>query len=782
MKHIVRRAVLIAAFLTGIVAVDCAAQVITGIAPFGSYGGGPFDSVNLANLNTHFEIPVVNKPGRGIPFTYSLKYDSSIWYPATSNGIQVWTPVTNFGWPAQQELAQGKIYSTAFTHVCYDPDTDTDIESQHWKYTGFKDSSGTMHPISLDISDGACNQNNTSGSAIATDGSGYTLYAIDGNASVTSRTGWGIFPGTNSGPYLIDSNGNEISVDLSTGQYTDTLGTTALTVTGIGTADSPLTFSYPNPNGGQSAVVENYTTFQIKTNFGCSGISEAHYTNVPLVTNITMPDGSSYTITYEPTPGYSGYYTGRIQSVALPTGGTIQYSYTGPNNGIVCADGSASGLTRTLTPGGQWTYTRNQVSRCTAQVPACAQWTTTVTDPQSNQTQLDFQGLYETSRASYQGAVGGTLLQTLVSCYNGNSTDCDTTAVTEPVLPKSVTLELPDGQQSKVTLSANNAYGLISELDVTDFGNGAPGRTLRSELMGYAGWEGPLGYVFRPHAFVVYTAGGTSTKSTYTTYTYDESTPTSTTSPQLGAPAVVRGNPTTVTQCITSDQYGCTGATLSRHYTYYDTGNLKTASDANGAVTTYSYAGDSCGNSFPTSISEPLNLSRSITWNCAGGVATQITDENGNNVSATYADPNFWRPTALIDQLNYQANINYVGQTAVESALLFNSGNSVSDVLRTLDGLGRPILSQRLQAPGATTYDTTQTDYDNLGRLVRSTMPFAAAAGGTSSTAPSVTTSYDALGRPLTVKDAAGGNGFLHVHKQRRIRNNQREPDVSKAT
>jgi len=33
-------------------------QVATGTPPFGSFGGGPFDVVNLGNLNVHFSIPV----------------------------------------------------------------------------------------------------------------------------------------------------------------------------------------------------------------------------------------------------------------------------------------------------------------------------------------------------------------------------------------------------------------------------------------------------------------------------------------------------------------------------------------------------------------------------------------------------------------------------------------------------------------------------------------------------------------------------------------------------
>jgi len=59
------------------------AQLITGTPPFGSFSGGPFDTVNLANLDVHFAIPILNNGGRGLPFSYALTYDSLVWTPTT---------------------------------------------------------------------------------------------------------------------------------------------------------------------------------------------------------------------------------------------------------------------------------------------------------------------------------------------------------------------------------------------------------------------------------------------------------------------------------------------------------------------------------------------------------------------------------------------------------------------------------------------------------------------------------------------------------------------------
>src|SRR2546429_6261125 len=56
---------------------------------------------------------------------------------------------------------------------------------------------------------------------------------------------------------------------------------------------------------------------------------------------------------------------------------------------------------------------------------------------------------------------------------------------------------------------------------------------------------------------------------------------------------------------------------------------MNTSTDSNNNTTTYTYGTSSCGNSFPTTISMPLSLSRSQTWNCNGGLTASQTDENG---------------------------------------------------------------------------------------------------------------------------------------------------------
>lgn len=73
-------------------------QVQTGLYPFGPSESYGFDTINPANLNVHFEIPIMTKPGRGgTSFTYSLEYDSSIWGLVGIEGQGSWEPAPNWG-------------------------------------------------------------------------------------------------------------------------------------------------------------------------------------------------------------------------------------------------------------------------------------------------------------------------------------------------------------------------------------------------------------------------------------------------------------------------------------------------------------------------------------------------------------------------------------------------------------------------------------------------------------------------------------------------------------
>jgi RHS repeat-associated protein len=240
-------------------------------------------------------------------------------------------------------------------------------------------------------------------------------------------------------------------------------------------------------------------------------------------------------------------------------------------------------------------------------------------------------------------------------------------------------------------------------------------------------------------------------------YAYDSgSVITTSGTPQHISITGSRGNATTI------NFFYQTGRALVRGYTYYDTGNVSVATDVNSAQTTYTYGSASCGNSFPTSVAEPMSLSKSITWNCTGGVETSVTDENGEISAVGYTDPYFWRPNSVTDQETNTTNIDYTtasGSTdaAIETSLVVGSG-STSDFRLTLDGLARSLVSQVKESPTSGNYDSIETDYDVVGRGSRTSLPYSATSGSVNSSAPGRNATYDTLNRTTQVTDSSGLN------------------------
>src|SRR2546426_8256419 len=293
------------------------------------------------------------------------------------------------------------------------------------------------------------------------------------------------------------------------------------------------------------------------------------------------------------------------------------------------------------------------------------------------------------------------------TCYNGNLTNCNTMAVNLPITRRTVTTSV-GGLQSK-TDNFYNSYGLPTEVDVYAYGSGAPGGLVRKTVIAYATLGNNI--VDRPSSITVYKSDGL-TVAAQTTLSYDQTavTPTSGT-PQHVAVSGSRGNLTTATYTTQGT------STISRTFTYFDTGNVKSATDTNGAVTNYTYNSTGCANSLLTNISLPLSLSRSMVWNCTGGVVTSATDENSNQTTYSYNDSNYWRLTSVTPPGTPATAISYsTNPFVIESTLNFNGTTSTVDSRRTFDGLGRGQIVQRRQAQGSTSYDSVETDYDSVGR------------------------------------------------------------------
>ena len=520
------------------VALSMQGQTATGVPPFSSTVGGP-DIINLGSLNSHLCVPIIRKPGRGIPFTYSLCFDNSIWYPVGASGSQNWQPVQNWGWQAQTSAVVGYIAFTGSSGYC----GQWNGHGMDYRYftifafTAYVDQQGTSHPVGgsgalvVETSSGSVNcgpnyPGNASG--VTNDGSGITL-SVSANPSgtVTLRNGSTINPplqATTGAGKMTDDNGNYVSTP-GNGTFTDTLGLTALTISG--TAPSNTTYQYTDSNGSPQTIMVSYTpSTPVQTNFNCSGISQYGPTNTYLISKITLPDNSYYQFGYETTPPgtgvVSGAVTGRLASIGLPTGGTISYTYPdAATNGIVCSDGSTSALTR-QTPDGITRYTRTNVSG--------TDWYTLATDATTaqNQSLIWFQasanGYYETRRRIYSGTAPvpptvGSPLRTVDTCYNTAAPDCTATALTLPITEQDVYTTLDNGSQSRIRSLFDSTYGRLLETDEYDFGANT---ATRKTIISYAANEPP------DRVGSTQITDGNGSQQALTTYGYDAGTPTGT--------------------------------------------------------------------------------------------------------------------------------------------------------------------------------------------------------------------------------------------------------------
>ncbi len=770
----VARNLLLISMLSLVASGVASAQVPTGTPPFGSFGGGP-DVINLANLNAHLTIPVLHKPGRGLNFNFDLNYDSSVWIPVTSSGTTSWQPAAAWGF-SSSAFKIGNITNsvTISQTTCLDqhhlPHTETTWHYSNWAYT---DAFGTRHQFGgtsthedgCHIGSGGFTETALDGSgfSLTTNGAGGSLYGTDGSlisAPINNPAASGS---------ATDRNGNQISYTSATGVFTDTLGTKALTV--AGSAPNPVTYSYLAPSGAPATFTVRFTALTVQTKFGCTSPAIGEYgpTSQNLVSEIDLPDGAKYSFTYEGTPGVSGNVTGRLASVTFPTGGSISYAYTGGNNGINCSDGTTPILTRTVTPGGAWTYAR------TGTAPAT---TTTITDPLSNDSVIQFQGIYETQRDVYQGSPPGTLLGTTYTCYNAATSPCNSTAITLPINSRAVITSLPSAGsttlQSK-SVALYNGVGGSTEIDTYAFGSGAPPTTPSSKtLITYAS----LGNITAFSQTVTVQDGSGQTLSKVN-YNYDETTPVAapTGTSQLTSVSGSRGNLTSVQRCSVIPS--CT-SNLKTTMTYDTAGQLQTLKDPKLNQTNFSYTDNfytdnssdpvkpkaysstAPTDAFVTKVTPPLIGAANFGYYIYSGQLATSTDQNSNDAYTHFQD-SLSRLTSAFGPLSPGGNrpwtLNVYASTDTQADTYLGitdttasaSCSSCRHDQALLDGLGRPITQSLINDPEGATSVTTA--YDQLGRVKNSSHP----ARSTSSTTDGIETpTYDAVGRTIKMTHPDG--------------------------
>jgi len=741
------------------------AQVATGAYPYSTSDTLGPDTINVGNLNVHLSIPVLNKAGRGMPFTYVLSFDNSVWYPATSNGATVWTPVQGFGWRGITEVATG--------YVSYQSDTSTYSSGGGrsgtctiTRYFNFQyhDPFGAAHPFP-----NAGTQRGTGGSCpsipsdsdITTDGTGFTLNVTNfTRTAISTPSGKSIVvPGTNNGvATATDANGNEISVDGS-GHFTDTTGNVALTVAGSPT--STQTFTYTDTNGNPQTLKVNYAQHTVQTDFGCANITDFPATTEYLVSSIVLGDQTStYTFQYEATPNGSGNVTGRLWKVALPQGNTITYTYPSANGGVNCTDGATSGVTRALSSdsgssASSWSYTRSDPN-------GAGTSHTEVKDGLGNYREYDFAAAgnqlgtmaayYETSRKMYQGAATGTPVLFRATCYNsaGGASPCATTSFSLPITQID-NYETLNGVEMHGATVKYDSYGELTESDYYDYGGStARGALLSKESLAYG-----YSLVGVPTSDILY--DGSNNVAGQTTYQYDQTTPT----PSSGVPQHVsvtgpRGNLTTTTV------YPNSSTTYTTTDTYEDTGSLLTTSFGSGTnsfLTTFSYDPTFVyleGEILPTP-SSGVALSQSATYDTSfTGLPLKSIDPNGQPTQVISYDA-MLRPTEIQNPDGGYTTFGF--SSTQESIYTYQNSSTHSDTEILSDGYGRQ--SRIAVANGQSTNPWYQKDtcYDANTNVDFTSYSYQGAGWGTSkvcSGSGGDTFTYDVLGRLLTIRHGDG--------------------------
>src|SRR5579883_1370292 len=723
----------------------------TGFPAFGSFQSTGFDAVNNQNLNVIFVVPISSTQGRGQIFQYGLTNNSLLWTKTTAAPI-TWTPITDaagnpsWGWNYSPAVAgSGQVLSTVQARNCryIDPDTGLQAFASYTLYTvqSYQDWLGTTHRFGTAFIVSTPSAETNCG--IASSSFPIKTYASDNTGFLLTVNGPGQYSvsspaGVNAGAAPVDTNGNfvsQTSVSANETDWTDTAGHVALKVIKSG---NNLLHEWQDASGTYSAATTAtvvFGNFNIKTNFNCPGVGE--YTGTAsLPTEIDLPNGQKYVVTYEPTPNFAGYYTGRVQRIALPTGGYYEYDYPATaGDGIVCADGTVNSLTRIVNDGtnsATWVFSRSGTV-ITVTAPPMPY------DSAPNNYVYTFNsGGQLTTAQFYQGAVNAAnLKRTVMTTWAANGT------------PATQTTILEDGHTENEIETTYDSYGNLTVLKEHDWGNGAPGPVLRSTNITYLN-SAPYvaaNILNRPTSITV--ADGSGTIHSRTAIAYDESgyinavchTGVPQHSDTFGCGFTVRGNPTTITTYTNAS--APSGAIT--HHSYYDNlGNLVQADLDCCQSKTWSYS-VATNYSFPDSAtrgSAPgTQLTTSATYNPYTGLPATSVDENGQVTRYTFDNlkrlTNLQRPDGVTLTWSYNDAMPPAQSSVTASVPV--QGTSTQQTVTALDGLGR-VVSQQV-TDGTTTYSVVATQYDPAGRIYKTSNPY-------NSTAQYwTTTHFDALGR-----------------------------------
>jgi RHS repeat-associated protein len=763
----------------------------------------PLGFVNLTNGNLHQEIVFSSVPQRAHrpPVVVKAVYDSRFWqFPA--NGGSWWPSFMGTGgWRiVVTGIGPGGVSYDTQPFPCNDVIADTQI--LNFRYI---DDEGYTHMFWESSGNGSVNTtvgpncaDNHPDSGYAMDGSGYFIKVtntVTGNITSTNAIVYAP-DGTQVYPQLEDSNGN----------YFDSLGRTPFAITTCSDNPNATCYAIPNSSGGTSTYEITWETLNVCTAFNrwgddyCTVPTTQHGRQVPAhgtfqaIQSIILPDKTAYTFKYDSgtSPGNYGELTG----VTLPTGATLDYTYSN----FFDAQGGNSDfnpnrwVTSYSTGEGTWTLQPQVLASgspgCLSNL-VCDQ--VTITKPSNDQDVYTFSSTLEpvsttvftnfynntwnTKIQYYQGTATGNPMMTVESDYARPGYDPFPASTT-------VSMATPSGTVAKQTtytykkagVSVMNVPKVVTEYG---FGSGQVGPLLRTTSYYYLDEDASNPYqanyinrniADRPITKVISDAGQNQVARTI--YEYDRYTESITASGAMqhdsnyGTGFAVRGNLTATSVWRNTD-----GAYLATRNQYDDAGNITKTVDPKGNVTKFGYAdswGDTTcaptgtGAAYLTSITDALGHITRTKYNSCTGTAASTTDANSQPTSFSYN---------AMEQL-VQTNFPDGGETCISPSTLLNPNcpgparpalpestvttRTISQTLgevttAVFDGLGRMSQTQVNSDPDGVTY--ADITYDASGRQSTASNPHRSTALSTDGIS---TLTYEAVDRISSITNADG--------------------------
>jgi RHS repeat-associated protein len=789
---------------------------------------------SMGSLSIRINLPMPKGRGPTMPFAFA--YDSSGTHFPHSLG----TPNAQVGWLTTTGILSQGGWSYSLPLITRGTSSSNDGLGDICTWTSnyvFQDPSGSRHALGLGtandrpIGSGACGSfgkvNVLAGGdtffsatpSVIVDRGG-TIYNFN-PVSLSGSAGSGALQYA---PSLIeDRNGNKLTIAGTASSFTitDTVGRSVLSTNGFGVSGntvtvsglpSPYVLSWGTANSNFTVGMANPTQTQ-----SCPVAFNPDSETQAVIRSITLPNGQSYTFTYDSDDASIAHPHGLITKITYPTGGWVKYTWKLNllathgifNDGSVLQIMPACPLTydtpavatRTVSFDGQNPAIVQTFNYSTVYPPNSDLWST----KQSTVTSQDVirGGSFETDYTYVpvpiwsspndpfpcfcnQLAVENTVID---KDWNGSILKTVTKAWQNQYLLTDETTQLGTGATAP-TSSVHYVYypaaqGFeLQEKDEYNFGAGAKGTLARKTVIAYASFPSTPIYPTAPSVFdkpaTVIAYDGNGIKFSETDYAYDQSAvgavsnlpagthdetnyPSTSTAPRGNATTVTRKCLQSCVDAITKFTYDETGQTLTK---IEPCGNTP-CSDMTGSnhTTAYSYADNFDSppsgntNAYLTKVTDALGHFATFKYAYADGQLISTTDPNSRVTSYIYAD-SLRRPTEtdFADSgktiITYN-DATYSASTPSPSVTTTKLGSPSPNIttLTAFDGLGHTVRSVLTSDPDCSSGDRTDTTYDGLGRVYKVSNPYCTTGDLTYGL---TTYTYDALGRTTQVAHPDG--------------------------